>query len=540
MTVVNKSDLKKFGIMYKILITGSIHQIGLEILRKEKDIEIQYAPDLAFAEIFKIIAPFHCILSRSETPVTRELIDEAPNLKVIARAAVGIGNIDVNYATEKGILVINTPGKNTNSAAELTIGLLLSAIRKIIPAHSHMSKLKWDRHIFTGMELLGKTIGIIGLGNVGHRVARYAKAFEMEVLAYDPYIAEEVFERYHAEKCTLDELISSADIITLHVPKTEETTGMIGAEEFSRMKSGVVILNTARGGIIQEKLLLEELKSGRVAAAGIDTWEVEPPKHNPFRDLPQVVMSPHVGASTTEAQKRIAESIATQTSRALRGEVVDYPVNMPSVQVLGSGLVSSYTSLAEKLGVFSSQYIEFTPTNLEIIYRGKLARYDGTLLRLCFLKGLLQSKQDYVSYVNADQQVENVGLHIEEKDDPGFTDYESALKCTLFASGSQFTIGGVVFSGPHPRINLINGFVCEFEVEGTILATINQDRPGMVGLLGTCLGKNGVNIDQFQLSRNNRGGEALSLIRVDDDLPDSVVEEIRKQDGITLVCKIVL
>ena len=319
--------------MYKILITGSIHQIGLEILRKEKDIEIQYAPDLAFAEIFKIIAPFHCILSRSETPVTRELIDEAPNLKVIARAAVGIGNIDVNYATEKGILVINTPGKNTNSAAELTIGLLLSAIRKIIPAHSHMSKLKWDRHIFTGMELLGKTIGIIGLGNVGHRVARYAKAFEMEVLAYDPYIAEEVFERHHAEKCTLEELISSADIITLHVPKTEETTGMIGAEEFSRMKSGVVILNTARGGIIQEKPLLEELKSGRVAAAGIDTWEVEPPKHNPFRDLPQVVMSPHVGASTTEAQKRIAESIATQTPRALRGEVVDYPVNMPSVQV---------------------------------------------------------------------------------------------------------------------------------------------------------------------------------------------------------------
>ena len=526
--------------MYKILITGSIHQIGLEILRKEKDIEIQYAPDLAFAEIFKIIAPFHCILSRSETPVTRELIDEAPNLKVIARAAVGIGNIDVNYATEKGILVINTPGKNTNSAAELTIGLLLSAIRKIIPAHSHMSKLKWDRHIFTGMELLGKTIGIIGLGNVGHRVARYAKAFEMEVLAYDPYIAEEVFERYHAEKCTLEELISSADIITLHVPKTEETTGMIGAEEFSRMKSGVVILNTARGGIIQEKPLLEELKSGRVAAAGIDTWEVEPPKHNPFRDLPQVVMSPHVGASTTEAQKRIAESIATQTPRALRGEVVDYPVNMPSVQVLSRGPVSSYTSLAEKLGVFSSQYIEFTPTNLEIIYRGKLARHDGTLLRLCFLKGLLQSKQDYVSYVNADQQAENVGLHIEEIDDPGFTDYESALKCTLFASGRQFAIGGVVLSGPHPRITLINSFVCEFEVEGTILATTNQDRPGMVGVLGTCLGKNGVNIDQFQLSRNNRGGEALSLIRVDDDLPNSVVEEIRKQEGITSVCKIVL
>ena len=526
--------------MYKILVTGSIHQIGLEILRKEKDIEIQYAPDLPLAEIFKIIAPFHCILTRSETPISKELIDKAPKLKVIARAAVGIGNIDVKYATEKGILVINTPGKNTNSAAELTIGLLLSAMRKIIPAHIHMRELKWDRHSFTGTELLGKTIGIIGLGNVGHRVARYAKAFDMEVLAFDPYIAEEVFERHNAKKCSWNELLSSADVISLHVPKTEETTGMIGAEEFSKMKSGVVILNSARGGVIQEKSLLKELNSGKVAAAGIDTWEDEPPSVNPFRELPQVVMSPHVGASTTEAQIRIAESIANQTQRALRGEVVEYPVNMPSVQVLGSGPVSSYASLAEKLGVFTSQYVEFTPTHLEIKYRGKLAKEDATLLRLCFLKGLLQSHKNYVSYVNADQQAENVGLHIEESEDAGFTDYESALKCTLSGEGRDFSIGGVVFSGPHPRITLINSFVCEFEAEGTIMATTNKDRPGMVGILGACLGENGVNIDQFQLARNTRGGEAMSLIRVDDDLPDAVVEEIRNKAGITSVIKIVL
>ena len=526
--------------MYKILITGSIHEIGLEILRKEKDIEIHYAPDLPLPEIFEKIAPFHCILTRSETPVSRELIDKAPKLKVIARAAVGIGNIDVNYATEKGILVINTPGKNTNSAAELTIGLLLSAMRKIIPAHIHMSEQKWDRHFFSGTELLGKKIGIIGLGNVGHRVARYAKAFEMEVIAYDPYIADEVFVRHHARKCSWDELISSADIITLHVPKTVETTGMIGKEEFHKMKTGVVVLNSARGGIINEKSLLEELKSGKVAAAGIDTWEEEPPQENPFRNLPQVVMSPHVGASTSEAQMRIAESIATQAPRALRGEVVEYPVNMPSVQVLGSGPVAPYTSLAEKLGVFSSQYVKFTPNHLEIKYRGKLAKHDTTLLRLCFLKGFLQSHKNYVSYVNADQQAENVGLHIEEIEDSGFTDYESAIKCTLVGDGHEFSIGGVVFSGPHPRITLINGFACEFEAAGTIMVTTNQDRPGMVGILGTCLGKNGVNIDQFQLARNTRGGEALSLIRVDDDLPDSVTEEIRNEKGITSVIKIVL
>ena len=362
----------------------------------------------------------------------------------------------------------------------------------------------------------------------------------MEVLAYDPYVSDEVFDRHHAKKCSWDELLSSADVISMHVPKNEETTGMIGAAEFSQMKSGAVILNTARGGVIQEKALLEALKSGKVAAAGIDTWEVEPPTENPFRDFPQVVMSPHVGASTKEAQQRIAESVATQIPRALRGEVVDYPVNMPRVKVLSSSPISSYISLAEKLGLFSSQYVEFNPTHLAISYRGKLAKHDATLLRLCFLKGLLQNRQDYVSYVNADQQAENVGLHVEEHEDPGFTDYESALMFKLSASGRQFVIGGVVFSGPHPRITLINGFECEFEAEGTILATTNQDRPGMVGVLGTCLGKNGINIDQFQLARNIRGGEALSLIRVDDDLPLKVLKEIRNQEGITSACKIVL
>ena len=526
--------------MQKILITGSIHEMGLDLLNREKDLEIRYAPELPYQEILKIISDFHCILTRSETAVLKELIDSAPNLKVIARAAVGIGNIDVDYATEKGILVINTPGKNNTSAAELAIGLLLSAMRNIVPAHSHMSKLKWDRHSFTGTELLGKLIGIIGLGNVGHRVARYAKAFEMEVLAYDPYVSDEVFDRHYAKKCTLEELLTSADVISMHVPKNEETTGMIGAKEFSLMKPGAVILNTARGGVIQEKALLEALKSNKVAAAGIDTWEVEPPTENPFRDFPQVVMSPHVGASTKEAQQRIAVSVATQIPRALRGEVVDYPVNMPRVKVLGGSPVSCYISLAEKLGLFSSQYVEFTPTHLAISYRGKLSKHDATLLRLCFLKGLLKNSQDYVSYVNADQQAENVGLRVEEHEDPGFTDYESALNCKLSASGREFVIGGVVFSGPHPRITLINGFECEFEAEGTILATTNKDRPGMVGILGTCLGNNGINIDQFQLARNTRGGEALSLIRVDDELPLKVLKEIRNQEGITSACKIVL
>ncbi len=526
--------------MYRVLITGAIHHSGLENLRNETDLDIHYAPDQPLEEIYRIIQPFHCILSRSETPVSRELIDLAPNLKVIARAGVGVGNIDVDYATERGILVINTPGKNTNSAAELTIGMMLSILRNIMPAHQHMQELKWDRHQFNGMELMHKTLGIIGLGNVGHRVARFALAFDMKVQAFDPYIADEVFERHRVKKVDFKSLVSKSDIISVHVPLNEETRKMIGADEMEAMKQGAVILNTARGGVIDEPCLLDNLKTGKIAAAGIDTWVVEPPVENAFRSLRQVLMTPHIGASTTEAQVRIAQSVAAQVPRALRGEVVDFPVNMPSVQVLPNSPVKHYTALAEKLGVFASQFIRFIPTHMEVKYRGSLAKHDCSLLRLCFLKGLLQGSHEHVSYVNADQLAVNVGLHVKEVEDPGFTDYESAFKCTLQGEDQQCTIGGVVFSGQHPRITLVNDFYCEIEPEGTMLVSTNLDRPGMIGVIGVCLGGHGVNINQFDLARNVRGGEAMAIIRVDNDLPELVINELRGRDGITSVRKIVL
>ena len=526
--------------MYKVLITGSIHEVGLNLLQQEPDLEVTYSPDLPYQEILSVVEPYHCVLSRSETPITRELMDHAPNLKVIARAAVGIGNIDVDYATEKGILVFNTPAKNTNSAAELTLGLLLNAIRKILPAHKNMENLRWDRHTFTGIELLGKTMGIIGLGNVGHRVARFANAFDMTVHAYDPYISDEVFERHNAKKVSWDELVEESDVITLHVPKNKETTGMLGASEFARMKSGVIIINAARGGVVDEAALLKGIQSGRVAAAGVDTWEIEPPQDNAFREFPNVVMTPHIGASTLEAQMRIAESVGVQVPRALRGEVVDSPVNMPNVQVLDNPQVRAYAALAENLGRFASQATTIAPNLLELKLRGSLARHDGSLLRLSFLKGFLNDKHEHVSYVNADQCAVAAGLRVEETTDPGFTDYESALKCTLQGPEGRFQIGGVVFSGQHPRITLVNDFVCEIEPAGTILLTTNEDQPGMVGVIGTLLGTKGVNIDQFELARNIKGGEAMALIRVDDGISEEVVEELRNRSGITSARKISL
>lgn len=459
---------------------------------------------------------------------------------MIARAAVGIGNIDVDYATEKGILVINTPGKNTNSAAELTFGLLLSVVRNIVPAHQTMQQQGWDRHRFTGTELLDKTLGIIGLGHVGHRVARFANAFGMNVIAYDPYIADEVFERHTVKKVSWQMLIQQADVITVHTPKNKETSGIIHEKTIAEMKDGVILINAARGGIIDETALLQALESGKISGAGIDTWEPEPPVNNLFRALPQVVMTPHIGASTLEAQIRIGQSISSQVPRALRGEVVDTPVNMPQIHVFVSDVTKSYAVLAERLGRFSAQYIDFFPNHLELCYRGALSKQENTLLRLAFLKGFLESKYDQVSYVNVEQRAAKVGLRIEESNDPGFADYESALKCVLSCGEQQFKIGGVVFGLLHRRITLVNGFVFEIEPQGTILATINHDIPGMIGVIGTTLGKYAINIKQFESSRNVRGGEAMSLICVDDLVPDESLDELRSQPHIHLVRKIVI
>jgi D-3-phosphoglycerate dehydrogenase len=508
-------------------------------LRAAKDLVVDYRPDIPYAEILERIADFHALVSRSETKVTRELIDRGKKLKVIARAAVGIGNIDVEYATERGILVINTPGKNTNSAAELTLSLLLAIVRNVIPAHANMLNLKWDRHRFTGRELLGKTIGIIGLGNVGHRVARFAHGFEMEVLAFDPYISDDVFEKHGAHKVELDQLLAASDVVTLHVPKTPETTNMLGAEEIARMKPGAIVLNVARGGLINEAALLAALKAGKIAAAGIDTWDEEPPKQNPFRDMPNVVMTPHIGASTEEAQRRIAESVSEQVIRALRDEVVDFPVNMPRLKVLMTPRVKAYTVLAEKLGRFAVQALEFNPRHVRIVYRGELTREEGSLVRRAFLKGFLSHTSDeVVTFVNAEQKAAARQIQVEELDDPAFKDYQSAVKFIVSDHERSFTIGGVVFGEDNYRLSLINNFTFEVVPDGHLLTMVNRDQPGVIGKVGTLLGDHGVNISQFELSRNKPGGEAMSVIRVDNLVDKAVLDKLRAQDFIVSVHRI--
>ena len=513
---------------HKILITGALHPHALRLLQSAPDAEIEYHPDAPYARVLELVPPCHALITRSETRVPRELIDRAPHLRVIARASVGIGSVDVDYATERGILVINTPGKNTKSAAELTWALLLTLARNVIAAHRTMEAGGWDRHRFTGSELLHKTIGIVGLGNVGHRVARYARAFEMEVLAYDPYISDEVFESHHARKVDLDTLVRQADVVTVHVPKNRETTGMIGAEQIARMKEGVLLLNVARGGIIEEKALLAGLKDGKVRGAGIDTWDEEPPQANPFRALPQVVMTPHIGASTLEAQLRIGESVAEQTLRALRDEVVDFPVNMPRLKVLTNPRVKAYIVLAEKLGTFAMQSLDFNPRTIQVLFQGELTREDGALIRRAFLKGYLKlTSSDAITYVNAERKAAERQIQVSDEEDPGFSEYPSAIKFVVGDGKESFSIAGVSFSEHNVRISQVNEFKFEVIPDGNMLSMVNRDQPGVIGRVGTLLGANHINISQFELSRNMPGGQAMSLIRVDSPVPKPVLDQLR-------------
>ena len=527
--ILNTNTL--FNLMtFRILITGAIHSSGIEALKQEPDLDIDFLPDLVYEKIIEIINQYHCIITRSETSISKELIDQASKLKVIARAAVGVDNIDIQYATQKGILVLNTPAQNTNSAAELTFALLLATARKLIPAHHSTANGQWSRHLFIGSELQHKTLGIIGLGTVGSRVAKFAQGFEMKVIAYDPYISNEAFVNRNVESVSLKQLLQQSDFISIHATKTNETIGMIDAKSFDQMKQSAILINAARGGIVVESDLYDALVTGKIIAAGIDTWEEEPLRKNPLQALEQVVMSPHIGASTKEAQMKIASSISKQVPLALRGEIVDHPVNMPLIQSVSSQ-VSQYTSLAEKLGRIAFQLLNLKPQKLLIQRSGILAQEDDMLLQLAFLKGFFQKTHE-INYVNAQQIAQNAGLHISSHIVPKHESYQTVLSFKLNDDSHSFTIGGGILGGVDQRITLLNDFRFEMEAFGNIIVLVNQDIPGIIGKIGTILGDQTINIARFDLSRNTKGGKAMALIGVDEPITAQVIETLQQQTGI--------
>jgi D-3-phosphoglycerate dehydrogenase len=516
----------------EVLITGALHSSAMEKFRSHDSFTVKYHPDCSRETLMQLLPSANVLVTRSETDVDQSVIEAAKNLKVVARAAVGVGNIDLEAATERGILVLNCPGKNTNSAAEMTLGLMLGMFRNIPQAHQCVKQGGWDRHRFTGRELRGKRIGIVGLGNVGHRVAKFARGFDMEVFAYDPYIAPEIFQRHGARQCSdLIEMASKTDILTLHVPLNQETKNMITSEVVSAMPKGSWLVNAARGGLFKEKDMIEFLNSGHLAGIAVDTFSTEPKPLKEFVDHARVWVSPHIGASTEEAQVAIGDTIFEQVVKAVERGVVDYPVNLPQVGVIDRPLLKSYAVLAEKLGSLVGQIMDFNPQRAEIHYRGDIAGLDHALIRMGFMKGYAQHVVDgFVSFVNVNQHFEKLGIKITETDDPGFQSYRSALKVSVFGDqGAVLTVGGIVFDEIYPRVTLVNDYYFEMEPEGTLLTIENHDRPGVIGDVGQFLASKSVNIDKFELSRNRRGGMAMSMIRIDSPLAD---EDLKLMRGI--------
>lgn len=529
----------------KVLITGKLHDVAIQLLShppKElalsRPLDICYLPDAPRSLILKEIVDSHVLISRSETDIDSELLLAGKNLRILARAAVGYGNIDCDLATELGILVVNTPGQNTNSAAELTLGLLLSLMRKIPAAHASTSQGGWNRHYFSGSELGGKTLGLVGLGNVGHRVAKFARGFDMHVIAFDPYLASDIFRKNHVErKDTLEDLLVQSNVISVHVPLNKETKNMIGDPELQKIKKGSFILNAARGGVICEKSLLKALNENWIAGAGLDTFENEP---EPLKDLvchPNVIVTPHIGASTQEAQQRIGETVAKQVLKALREEIVDYPVNLPHVSVLGSPFLRMLSVLCEKTALVAAQIFDFHPVQLRLTVNAKIKKEEQEILKLSIMKGFISCASDeFVSYVNAQRLFERRGLGFELECHPNDSTKNEILLEVLGANTTEkVSVGAVLFDSQFARLCSINGFLFEIEPHGDLIVMQNHDRPGVIGDVGSYLAKHRINIAQFELSRNKKGGMAMSLIRTDEGLQFDIIDGLRKLSNLISV-----
>ena len=514
-----------------VLITGKLHPEAIQAFENDPDINLVYKPDCRFDQFKDALQSAQVLVTRSETAIDKNLIDNAPQLKIVARAAVGVGNIDLKYATDKGILVMNTPGKNTNSAAELTLGLMLGMLRHLPESHSHMKNGGWDRHMFTGLELRAKKIGLVGLGNVGHRVAKFCLGFDAEVLAYDPYISPSVFHKNRVQQVnSLEELADQVDILSVHVPKNNETTGMVTTDILRRLGPTSFFVNAARGGVADEQDLLSALNEGLIKGAALDTFDNEPEPLKALVDHDKCWVSPHIGASTLEAQLAIGKTVYEQVKKATEGAVVDYHVNLPDIGVIDSSQIKTYSTLAEKLGSTVGQILDFNPREVRVQYRGDIAEMDNSLIKLSFMKGYADQVVDgFVSFVNASQEFEKLGIQTIEDSDPHFDSYRSALKVTVIGNANEsLTIGGVVFEDRHLRLTLLNDFYFEVEPRGHMVLVQNEDKPGVIGELGIELAKENVNISSFHLSRNKKGGNAMALLGVDSPISSQQLSHIEK------------
>lgn len=518
----------------KILVTDQLAPEGLDVFQRTPGFQVDVCPGLKPPELKKMIADYHGLVVRSGTKVTADIIAAAQALKVIGRAGVGVENIDVEVASKKGIVVMNTPGGNNVTTAEHTISLMLSLARHIPQATASLKAGEWKRERFIGVELCNKTLGVIGLGNVGRIVAERALGFKMKVLAHDPFVPAESAARLGAELVSLDEIYERADFVTVHVPLTNETRGLINRAVFAKMKPGVRIINCARGGIVDEKDLAAALRDGKVAGAALDVFVDEPPPPNhPLLKMSQVIATPHLGASTDEAQLNVAIAVAEQMVDYLARGIIRYAVNVPSVSPELLAVLRPYLVLAEKLGSLQVQMLAKLPKEVHIEYGGEVTQYDVAPLTLAVLKGILTPiMESSVNYVNAPVVARERGIKVVESKSSRPSDFASSIAVRVKTKDKEIEVEGAIFGSSNPRIVKIDNFYLEAVPEGYILILHNRDVPGVVGAVGTLLGQKGINIAGLELGRERVGGMAISLIHVDDAVPKETLQALRSLPNI--------
>lgn len=519
--------------MFKVLVMDGVAETGLAALRQEKDIEVVIGSKMNEDELINIIGEYDGLIVRSATKVTARVLEHATNLKVVGRAGVGVDNIDINAATAKGVLVVNAPGGNTIAAAEHTVAMMLSLSRYIPQASATLRAGKWDKKAFMGVELRGKSLGVIGLGRIGSAVAKRAQGLEMKVIAYDPYITEEKAEILGIKLLPLDEVFKQADFITVHLPLTKESKHIVGKRAFSLMKDGVRIINCARGGVVDEQALYNAMKSGKVAGAALDVFEKEPNIDSPLYEFNSFIATPHLGASTEEAQLCVACDVSEEIVAALKGEFVKNTVNIPSLSPKALAVVKPFLVLAEKMGRFTAQLISGRVNKLEVKYSGDLANQEVSPITTILLKGFLDLiLQERVNFVNAPLLARDRGIQVVQKQAEENGDYANLITVTAVSNKGQISVSGTIFGGVDPRIVLIDGYHVDAQPEGHMLYIPHIDKPRIIGPVGNLIGAHDINISAMQVGRKVIGGPAIMLLSVDAPVPEETLAEIAKIDGI--------
>lgn len=526
---------------YKVLVCGSLSEAGLKILEQAEGIEVDRKGELKEEQLLEIIANYDAVVVRSDTKITAPVIAAGHKLKVLGRAGTGVDNIDVAAATQRGILVMNTPGGNTVTTAEHALALMVSLARNVPQATASMKEGKWEKKKFSGVELLDKVLGIVGMGKIGSVVASRANGFGMRVVCFDPYLTHEAAAKLNVELVSLDDLFARADFITVHTPMTAETKNIINKDAFAKMKNGVRIINCARGGLVNEEDLCDAIKSGKVAGAALDVFVQEPlPADSPLLKLNEIICTPHLGASTAEAQINVAVGIAEQMKDFFANGTIRGAVNATSVNPEVLAQVKPYVQLGEKLGSFQGQAFGHNVKKIHIDYSGAVVDFDVKLITQSILVGLLAPTSERVNFVNAAVVAEERGIRVTEALSRRATDFASMIDVTMETDGQQSRVAGALLGEKDLRIVRINGFNLEAIPSGHMLLCSNNDVPGVLGKLCSLLGENAINIGRLYLGRKEVGGTAIMLCQIDTPVSDEVLAKLHNLSDIVSVKQVYL